>query len=211
MNKQDFEIADQMCKEATLGFKNTKDANSWLNEHQSLFESVTAINSKKEFELNMLFEGKFYLNIGSFFVIYKGILFEQNILDHLSQEQAVIYYFEKMDIVNLDRLLDDNLTYQDIKKSQYLIYLNNSFDEMKQRKNTHLISYAGKCQGCKPGHKSYCFIGNQDGSHIDILIEVDPYSKRIKDIYECLKMSYSEIKQPVYEKHIRIDTFKFKD
>ena len=211
MNKKDFEIADQMCKEATLGFKNTKDANSWLNEYQSLFESVTVINSKKEFELNMLFEGKFYLNIGSFFDIYKGILFEQNILDHLSQEQAVIYYFEKMDIVNLDNLLDDDLTYQDIKKSQYIICLNNAFEEMKKRKNTHLISYAGKCQGCKPSHKSYCFIGNQDGSHIDILIEVDPYSKKIKDIYECLKMSYNNRKKPVYEKHVRIDTFKFKD
>ena len=211
MNKKDFEIADQMCKEANLVLRKTNDENKWIKEYQSLFESVTLINSKKEFELKMLFEGKFYLNIGSFFDIYKGILFEQNILDHLSQEQAVIYFFEKMDIVNLDRLLDDNLTYQDIKKSQYLIYLKNSFDEMKERKNTHLISYAGKCQGCKPGHKSYCFIGNQDGSHIDVLIEVDPNSKRIKDIYECLKMSYSEIKQPVYEKHVRIHTLKFKD
>ena len=211
MNKQDFDIADQMCKEATLAFKNTKDANAWLNEHQSLFESVTAINSKKEFELNMLFEGKFYLNIGGFFDLYKQLLFEHKILDNLSHDQAVIYFFEKMDIVNLDNLLDDDLTYQDSKKSQYLIYLSNAFDEMKKRKNTHLISYSGKCQGCKPGHKSYCFIGNQDGSHIDILIEVDPYSKKIKDIYECLKMSYNKLKQPVYEKHIRIHTIKFKD
>lgn len=211
MNKQDFEIADQMCKEATLEFKNNKDVNAWLNEHQSLFKSVTVINSKKEFELNMLFEGKFYLNIGSFFDIYKEGVFEQNILDHLSQEQAVIYFFEKMDIDKLDSLLDDDLTYQDIKKSQYMIALNNAFEEMKKRKNTHLISYPGKCRGCKPGHESYCFIGNQDGSHIDILIEVDSYSKRIKDIYECLKMSYNELKLPVYEKHIRIHTLKFED
>jgi hypothetical protein len=211
MQRKYFEIADQMCKEATLGFKDTKDVNNWIKDHQSLFESVTVFNSKKEFELNMLFEGKFYLNIGSFFDIYKGILFEQNILDHLSQEQAVIYFFEKMDIAKLDSLLDDDLTYQDIKKSQYMIVLNNAFEEMKKRKNTHLISYPGKCQGCKPGHKSYCFIGNQDGSHIDILIEMDPCSKRIKDIYECLKMSYNELKQPVFEKHIRIHTFEFKD
>lgn len=211
MQRKYFEIADQMCKEATLRFKDTKDVNNWIKDHQSLFESVTVFNSKKEFELNMLFEGKFYLNIGSFFDIYKGVLFEQNILDHLSQEQAVIYFFEKMDIAKLDSLLDDDLTYQDIKKSQYMIVLNNAFEEMKKRKNTHLISYPGKCQGCKPRHKSYCFIGNQDGSHIDILIEVDPNSKRIKDIYECLKMSYNDLKHPVYEKHVRIHTFKFKD
>lgn len=211
MNKQDFEIADQMCKEATLGFKNTKDVNNWIKDHQSLFESVTVINSNKEFELNMLFEGKFYLNIGSFFDIYKGVLFEQNILDHLSQEQAVVHFFEKMDIAKLDSLLDDDLTYQDIQKSQYMIYLNSAFLEMKQRKNTHLISYDGICQGCKPGHKSYCFIGNQDGSHIDILIEVDPYTKKVMDIYECQKMNYNDIKHPVYEKHVRIHTLKIED
>ena len=128
----------------------------------------------------------------------------------MSHEQAIVYFFERMDIKNIDRLLDDNLTYQDIKKSQYMIYLNAAFEEMQLRKNNHLVSYIGKCQGCKPNHNSYYFIGDQDGSHIDILIEVDPYSKRITDMYECVKMSYDDRMQPIYDKHVRIYPFKFK-
>jgi hypothetical protein len=210
VNKIEFEAADLICKEAAEELKSTLDTNKWLQEHKALYESVSIIYSKTNVVANVLFEDKFYLNIGRFHDLYKHFLFELNILDHMSHEQAIVYFFEKMDIYNIDRLLDDNLTYQDIKKSQYMIYLNAAFEEMQLRKNNHLIAYTGKCEGCKPGHKSYCFIGDQDGSHIDLLIEVDPYANRIIDLYECVKMSYDDRKQPIYDKHIRIHAFKFK-
>jgi hypothetical protein len=210
VNKIEFEAADLICKEAAEELKSTLDTNKWLQEHKALYESVSIIYSKTNVVANVLFEDKFYLNIGRFHDLYKNFLFELNILDHMSHEQAIVYFFEKMDIYNIDRLLDDNLTYQDIKKSQYMIYLNAAFEEMQLRKNNHLIAYTGRCQECKPGHKSYCFIGDLDGSHIDILIEVDPYSNRILDLYECVKMKYDMEKQPAYDKHVRIHAFKFK-
>ena len=210
MNKIEFEAADLICKEAAEELKSILDTNKWLKEHKSLYESVSIIYRETNVVANVLFEDKFYLNIGHFHDLYQHLLFELNILDHMSHEQAIVYFFERMDIKNIDRLLDDNLTYQDIKKSQYMIYLNAAFEEMQLRKNNHLVSYIGKCQGCKPNHNSYYFIGDQDGSHIDILIEVDPYSKRITDMYECVKMSYDDRKQPIYDKHVRIYPFKFK-
>ena len=210
MNKSNFEILDQMCKEATLDLENANDSNNWIKEHNALFESVYKIYSETNIVANVLFEDRFYFEIGRFHDLYKNLLFELNILAHMSHEQAIVYFFEKMDIHNIDRLLDDNLTYQDIKKSQYMIYLKTAFEEMQLRKNNHLIAYTGKCEGCKPGHKSYCFIGNQDGSHIDILIEVDPYSNRITDLYECVKMNYDMEKKPAYDNHVRIHAFKFK-
>ncbi len=118
MNNTDFEIADNMCKEAAIELKSTSDTNKWLQEHKALYESVSIIYSKTNVVANVLFENKFYLNIGRFHDLYKHLLFELNILDHMSHEQAIVYFFEKMDIYNIDRLLDDNLTYQDIKKSQ---------------------------------------------------------------------------------------------
>ncbi len=210
MNHGDFEIADKMCIEAIFELKNSKDINKWFKDYASLFKAVSIKNKEGGKLVNSNFDDHTYLNIGHFHGLYKELHFEHNILDHMSHEQAIVYFFEKMDIHNIDRLLDDNLTYQDIKKSQYMIYLNTAFEEMQLRKNNHLIAYTGRCQECKPGHKSYCFIGDLDGSHIDILIEVDPYSNRIIDLYECVKMKYDMEKQPAYDKHVRIHAFKFK-
>lgn len=204
MNKRNFEEADQICKQATEELKNTTDTNIWLEEYKALYESVSKINSNNEVVANVLLNNKIFLHIGHFHDCYKHLLFELHILDFMPHEQAFVYFFQKMDIYNINRLLDDSLTYQNIKKSQYIELLNTAFEEIKIRKNNHLIAYTGKCLECKPGHKSYCFIADQDGSHIDILIEVDQITNRIIDIYECLMMTYDINKTPLREKRIII-------
>jgi hypothetical protein len=209
MNKQEYEIADDFCKEALLDPLRNKAPLEWLENNAALYEGISKLQNNEESNPLMLFGNKFYLQLGSFHSEYEKLLYEKNILKYMTQEEAFVYFFEKMDTYNIDKLLDVK-TCQDIEKHKYMQYLHEAFEEMQMRGNTHLGVWPGICQGCKPGHKSYCFLGNKDKSHIDILIELDPKTNLITDVYECLKMDCADDFKPEYSKKIRIHAFKLK-
>ncbi len=209
MTKADYEIADDFCKEALLDPLRNKAPLKWLENNAALYEGIYKLQNNEESNPLMLFGNKFYLQLGSFHSEYEKLLYEKNILKYMTQEEAFVYFFEKMDTYNIDKLLDVK-TCQDIEKHKYMRYLHEAFEEMQMRGNTHLGFWPGICQGCKPGHKSYCFLGNKDKSHIDILIELDPKTNLITDVYECLKMDCADDFKPEYSKKIRIHAFKLK-
>jgi hypothetical protein len=209
MTKADYEIVDDFCKEALLDPLRKNAPLKWLENNAALYEGISKLQNNEESKPLMLFGNKFYLQLGSFHSEYEKLLYERNILKYMTQEEAFVYFFEKMDTYNIDKLLDVK-TCQDIEKHKYMQYLHEAFEEMQMRGNTYLGVWPGICQGCKPGHKSYCFLGNKDKSHIDILIELDPKTNLITDVYECLKMDCADDFKPEYSKKIRIHAFKLK-
>ncbi len=209
MTKQDYEIADDFCKKALLELEVLYDPHKWLETNAALYEGISKMQESSETKPKMLFGNKFYLQIGSFLGKYEQLLFEKNILEHMSQEEAFIYFFEKMDTYNIDKLLDIK-TSQDIDKHKYMQYMHEAFEEMQIRGNQYLGVWPGICNGCKPGHKSHCFLGNKDKSYIELLIEIDVNTNRIIDVYECLDMKCVEDFKPEYSKKIRIHAFKLK-
>lgn len=209
MTKADYEIADDFCKEALLDSKRQNDSLNWLEAYAALYEGISKLQNTEDSKPLMLFGNKFYLQLGSFQCEYEKLLYEKNILEYMTQEEAFVYFFKKMDAYNIDKLLDIQ-TCQDIEKHKYLQYMHEAFEEMQLRGNNYLGIWPGICQGCKPGHKSFCFLGNKDKSHIDILIEINENNNRIVDVYECLKMDCVDNFKPEYSKKIRIHAFKLK-
>ncbi len=207
--KKDYEIADDFCKQALLELEELNDPYKWLEAYAAIYEGISKMQEPSEKKPRMLFGNKFYLQLGSFLGKYEQLHFEKNILEHMSQEEAFIYFFEKMDTYNIDKLLDIK-TCQDIDKHKYMQYMHEAFEEMQFRGNQYLGVWPGICNGCKPGHKSYCFLGNKDKSHIELLIEIDINTNRIIDVYECLDMKCVEDFKPEYGKKIRIHAFKLK-
>ena len=189
MNERDYEIADRFCKDALEDYKHTKahvdncvKLSRWVEDNKNLFEAITIKNYEQMGMCKCIFEDKYYSNISLFHKKYRQVEFEENILKYKSVEEALLYYFERMDIDKIDQLLP-NLVFRGFSKEKYIELLSNSFDLIKSRNNTKLNITTGKCQSCIPGYKSYHMEGDKDGSYFNLLIEIENGS--IKDLYEC--------------------------
>jgi len=134
--------------------------------------------------------------------MYERITYEENILADKTFEDSVIYFFERMDIDKLDLLLPFQ-KYQNFEKKTFMEMLSDAFNELKKRGNTRLHAYMGKCQQCLPNHKSYQLKGDYDGSHINLLIELN--NGNIIDIYECLSYKCDNLDETDEDKLVRID------
>lgn len=111
-----------------------------------------------------------------------------------------------MDIFYIDKFIDVNIC-QYIEKYQFMQYLNEAFDEMKNRGNTCLGFWPDINKDNKPNHKSYCFIGNRDKSFIEILLEFDAITKQVINICETTNIDYKEGYVPENRKKILILPF----
>lgn len=179
MTKDDFLILDKKCKQAIVELKSQENHTKWIQDNAALHQSVTIKNEHGKSKANTLFEKFFFLHIASFHGKYEALLYEENILNCMSQEDAILYFIEKMDIYNIDRILEFRHLY-------FINYLKDAFIKMRLYNNKWLSLYSGKCLGMKPGRNSYQFIGNTDKSNIDILIEMNTENSRIIKIQECL-------------------------
>jgi hypothetical protein len=66
--------------------------------------------------------------------------------------------------------------------------LKGAFERFKEAGNKRLYRESGECKGCNKGCKGFAFIGDLDGSHIELVIEKS--NDRVKDIYYCNIFSY---------------------
>lgn len=206
MNIIDYEIADNFCLEALEGLSSANDIKVWLTQNESLFQSINTQPIGLPGIANSNFEGVRYEHIAKFHSVYIKKLFEQNILNELTQEQAVLYFIKNMNIEKLNEILDYR-EYQDHEKPQFLKLLSAAFDTFKSRGNTKLITSEGKCTACKLGHKAYYLKGDLDDSHLEILIEI--VNDRVCDIFECNSFKCDSGMKVDFKKRIYINKGKY--
>ena len=192
MNKIDYQIADNFCEEALIELENIHPS-VWLETHKDLFESITIKPAGLPAIANQNYMGVSYAYIGMFFETYQKKVFEENILKDRTQYQAIVYFIERMNINKIDELLDYH-EYSDKEKSVFIGLLDQAFTKFKNTGNERLYGRKGICKGCNYGCKGFSFIGGNDDSHIELVMEES--DDRVKDIYHCNIFSYSEGKPP---------------
>lgn len=102
-----------------------------------------------------------------------------------SKKEQIITAFENLDADALEKLLDDNITYQDVPKKlfvdRYREYFQNFIED--EEVICDFKAYPGKCNGCSKGIKGYSFVNSQDTCYAELLfIEGDD---DFLDIYSC--------------------------
>jgi hypothetical protein len=104
-----------------------------------------------------------------------------------THEEAVIYFISQMDIEMLYDILDDNRTYQDLPKWEFLAKLENVFEKFRAAGDTRLLIFSGRCNGCdcdnfkKGGYKFY---GNHTKNHFNLIVELTD-KEHVTDMFEC--------------------------
>jgi hypothetical protein len=66
-----------------------------------------------------------------------------------TQEEALIYFLELLDIDMIDTLLDNNRTYQDMEKNEFIRKLDYVIDDFLQVGDTKLIQRSEICDAVK--------------------------------------------------------------
>ena len=122
-----------------------------------------------------------------------------------TQADAVLYFFQKLDVDMVSELLDSDKTYSDLEKPLFIYKLGNAFGEFLAAGDKHLFLYPGKCcsmecdsSGC-PG---YAFVGNKSGQFMELVFKEE--QGRVTDIYDCSDFNaYSPPRK--FEKRVKID------
>ena len=102
------------------------------------------------------------------------------------KKETIVKAITAMDMVSLNLILDESLTYQDATKEMFLTKLKDIFDEFKKCNDT-LQSHSGKCgsKDCSNHNKNgMLFCGRNSGKHFNLIIEEDE-NDNIKDLYYC--------------------------
>ena len=186
MEKIDFQIADNFCEEALIELTDTHPSN-WIVKHHDLYESISIKPEGRPSIANQHYGGLKYDYIGKFHSIYEQKVYEEDILNKKSQYGAILYFIERMNIDKIDELLDYQ-EYSDKDKPIFIEMLKGAFERFKEAGNNRLYREAGECKGCNNGCKGFAFIGDNDGSHIELVMEKS--NDRVKDIYYCNIFSY---------------------
>jgi len=113
-------------------------------------------------------------------------------IDLKTQADAVIYFLQRLDIEMLSDILDDNRTYQNLKKSVFIHKLGNALNEFISAGDTFLNCYSGFCNTkmCNYKCSGFSFIGNNSKNYFDLIIEIK--GGLVHDIYECFRFKNLE-------------------
>ena len=176
MTKDEYHKMEESCQLAIIGLQTQENHGQWLKDNSTLYQKIPIKSINGKSAPIMLFGDKFFLNIGNFYGQYEALLFEQNILEFMSQEEAILYFIKKLDIYNIDRVLNS-------KPIQFIDFIKNEFAE-KRLNNKWLILYSGKCLLNNPNCNCYRFMGNVDKTIIDIMIEFNKETNSIINIQE---------------------------
>lgn len=98
---------------------------------------------------------------------------------------CVLYHIQRFDIEMINDLLDDNLTYQNLSKSEFVKRLTDAFNFFKILGDTYLNREEGQCNSvlCNYKKNGFSFTGDKSTFYINLVFEIE--SGKIKDIYEC--------------------------
>jgi hypothetical protein len=136
------------------------------------------------------------------------VLNEKGSIPLESQADAVLYFFQRMDISMLMLVLDDAHTYQDYEKKVFLKKLDYAFDELLSRGNTYLNRFEGNCTSnvcTNVNCQGFSFVGNSSQDYMDLILEIK--NNKVTDIYECSKFINSDT-DILKKENICIDTLE---
>ena len=100
-----------------------------------------------------------------------------------TEEQAIRYFIEKMDIEMISSFINKNQTYQDMTVTKFLEKLENLFDRFKSRGDDYLLAYKGNCGYCYKEKQGYIFVGNFSFNYVNLII--DNEKGLVKDMFDC--------------------------
>ena len=127
-----------------------------------------------------------------------------------TQADAIIYFFQRLDIDMVSDVLEDNRTYQDFEKPLFVHKLGNAFTEFMKTGDTFLKCQSGFCNSklCNYKCNGFSFTGNFSGNYLDMIIEIK--DGIVQDMYECseFKMQVKGIKK---NERIVLHTFNLSD
>lgn len=89
----------------------------------------------------------------------------------------------RMDSNNLFELLDDDIDYEDIGKTSFVLKLKNRFIEHRIMGDTEMKLDLDHCLGCNCDQPVCRFIGNNSKSEFALFFDIK--ENRIVDIYPC--------------------------
>lgn len=100
---------------------------------------------------------------------------------------AILDAFCDMNITKLENLLDDDRTYQEVKKSLFLKKLSLVFDKLRSNGEKRLDICTGSCgsKECNFGCSGYLFKSPISGKYISLIFEELKDRDDFQDIYQC--------------------------
>jgi len=100
---------------------------------------------------------------------------------------AILDAFCEMNIEQLEKLLDDGRTYQDVKKSLFLKKLWLVFDKLSSNGEKRLDMCSGSCgrKECNFGCSGYLFKSPISGKYLSLIFEELKDGDDFQDIYQC--------------------------
>jgi hypothetical protein len=132
----------------------------------------------------------------------------QNYKHIKTQADAVIHFFQHLDIEMIDAILEENRTYQDFEKVVFIQKLGEALNEFIQDGDTYLNLHDGFCNSkscCNFKCSGYTFIGNASGNYFDLFFEIT--EGIVHDITEC--STFKSIDENTFtSRYILIDKMK---
>ena len=106
-----------------------------------------------------------------------------------SHTEAIVHFIAVMDVEMLDTFLDEDRTYQDLRKDRFILLLGKAFQKARELGNTHFLVYRGKCGGCKEnfGRSGFTFLGNETNHYMDIIVKSE--KDHVTDVFECSRFT----------------------
>ena len=123
-----------------------------------------------------------------------------------TQVDQFLHAFRNLDLLMIDLLLDEHLTYQDFPKPVFLQKLGIAFRNFRENGNSQLLCFPSHCgNGCGvgPGKSGFLFVGDSSPQYLTLIIHSE--EGKIRDLFECNNMAARRI-VPRCDERIWIDT-----
>jgi hypothetical protein len=126
-----------------------------------------------------------------------------------TQADAVLHFFQKLDVDMINELLDSDRTYSDLDKAVFIQKLGVAFHQFLEAGDDQLKLYSGKCDSeeCDScGCSGFSFLGNRSGNFMDLVVKIE--EGRITDIYDCSDFK-ADTPERKFDKRVKIDRLEF--
>ncbi len=102
-----------------------------------------------------------------------------------TQADAILYFFQRLDVEMIALILEDHRTYQDFEKAKFINKLGDAFDEFIESGDTFLNRYPGICnwKTCIYKANGFSFISNVSLKYFNIIFDIK--DGIVNDIYQC--------------------------
>jgi hypothetical protein len=88
-----------------------------------------------------------------------------------------------MDTDMLYFVLNNDITYQDMPRNEFILKLERAIEKFKAKGDTFLNAIEGRCGQCSKEKTGFLFVGNNSKMYMNLLFDLE--NGEIKDLYEC--------------------------